>query len=119
TRDAGEPQQTVTKRWIANQPQIALSPQSASNQIRTAHTVTATLSDGTGPMAGVNVLFTLAGANQPVLGTYLHCNEDTDRDGYIRTNASGQASCTYTGSNAGTDTITALADTNNDGGQDN
>jgi hypothetical protein len=119
THDAGEPLEAATKRWIANQPQISLSPPSATNQVRTPHTVTATVSDGTGPMSGVNVLFSLAGANQPYVGQYPRCKEDTDGDYFIRTDATGQASCTYTGQVTGTDTITALADTNNDGAGDN
>jgi hypothetical protein len=115
-RDPGEPQETATKRWLATQPQITLSPPSASNQIRTPHTVTATVSDGTGPVAGVNVLFSVSGVNA---AQFLRCEEDTDFDFFIRTDASGQADCTYRGSNAGLDNITALADTNNNGFQDN
>ena len=115
TRDAGEPEQTAIKRWLATQPNIALTPPTASNEVGTSHTVTATVTDGVGPVAGVNVRFTLAGPN-----SFSRCLESIDFYGWwVVTNASGQATCTYTGSVTGTDTITAYADTNNDVTQNN
>jgi hypothetical protein len=107
TRQTTEPQDTATKHWLATQPQISLSPPSASNPINTRHTVTATVSDGTGPVAGANVFFSATGTGQ-----FFACDEDfDDADGFVRTNASGEASCTYTSEIAGLDTITAVADT--------
>jgi len=46
TRDTGEPQQTATKRWLATQPNIGLTPATATNELGATHTVTATVTDG-------------------------------------------------------------------------
>jgi hypothetical protein len=115
TLDAGEPQPTATKRWLASQPAIALNPPSATNPRNSPHTLTATVTDATGPVVGVNVLFALSGPNG---NGFIGCAEDTDHNTFIRTDASGEAKCTYTGTQDGTDTITAWPDTNNNGSLD-
>lgn len=72
---------------------LDLSPSSASNPVGTEHQVTATLTDGETPVNGAPIGFTVEGVN-PTTGT-------------ATTNASGQATFAYTGSNPGDDTITA------------
>jgi hypothetical protein len=68
--------------------------------------VTATTKDSSGnAAAGVTVRFSVSGANTA--------------SGSATTNSSGQASFTYTGNNAGSDTISAFADNNNNGIRDN
>jgi hypothetical protein len=76
---------------------ITLTPGSATNPVGTSHTVTATVRDQAGaPRAQQTVTFTVtAGPNTGATGTGV-------------TNASGQATFTYTSNGtAGTDTITA------------
>lgn len=76
---------------------ITLTPGSATNPVGTSHTVTATVRDQAGaPRAQQTVTFTVtAGPNTGATGTAV-------------TNASGQATFTYTSNGtAGTDTITA------------
>lgn len=73
---------------------LSLTPASATNPTGTPHTVTATLTDTEGTaIAGQEIAFTVAGVNP---GT-----------GSGTTNASGQATFTYTGTNAGQDQINA------------
>ena len=109
TRDPSEPQQTATKRWLGTQPTIALAPETGQNPIDTTHTLTATVTDGGAPVAGVSVGFYV---NPGVNG--IVCAETGGFDGFVVTNASGEAVCTYTGFAGGTDTINAYADTNSD-----
>lgn len=83
---------TATINW--KEPKtLTMSPASASLHTGTSHTVTATVKDQNGSaMAGETVSFTRTGANPgSASGT---------------TNSSGQTSHTYTGVNAGDDTIT-------------
>ena len=96
----------VTKLLAVGAPaSLVLTPPAATNQVGTPHTVTATVRDAAlQPVPGVTVRFTVAGAN-PTSGSDV-------------TNASGQATFTYTGTVAGLDTITAYADTNNNNTQD-
>jgi protocatechuate 3,4-dioxygenase beta subunit len=85
---------------------MTLTPASATNQVGNPHTVTATVRDFAGrPVPGVTVRFSVTGANS-ASGT-----------GSSPTNASGQATFTYTGTVAGPDAIAAYADTNNNGTQ--
>lgn len=77
---------------------VTLTPADATNDVGTTHTVTANVSDKDGPIAGASVLFTVTGAN-PTTGSGT-------------TDASGNASFTYTGTVAGDDTITACYDKN-------
>ncbi|HLM86775.1 MAG TPA: Ig-like domain-containing protein [Solirubrobacteraceae bacterium] len=74
-------------------PSITLIPPSGEDPVGTTHTVTATVSEGGKPQMGVTVTFKATGPNaQTGTGT---------------TNASGEATFTYTGEHAGTDTIVA------------
>jgi hypothetical protein len=78
---------------------LTLEPATASNNVGTSHTVTATLKDSSGnPVVGATILFSVSGANSA--------------SGSDTTDSSGQATFTYTGTNAGGDTITACYDKN-------
>ncbi|RMF31469.1 MAG: hypothetical protein D6752_02160, partial [Candidatus Nitrosothermus koennekii] len=72
---------------------LDLEPKTATNNIGTSHTVTATLLNGTTPLQGYTIDFTVSGVN-PTSGSDI-------------TDADGKATFTYTGNNAGLDTITA------------
>jgi len=73
---------------------LTLEPSSDSNPVGFLHTVTATLKDQNDALlSGKTVSFTVTGANSA--------------SGSAVTNSSGQATFTYTGSTAGSDTITA------------
>lgn len=80
---------------------IRLDPPTATNQIGTTYTATATLADLLGnPSVGVPVTFTiLSGPNMGVMGTV------NPADG--KTNSNGTISFTYVGTAVGTDTIEA------------
>jgi hypothetical protein len=83
---------------------LSLTPATDTNPVGTQHTVTATVRDAAGnPVPGVTVRFSVTGANTA--------------SGSATTNASGEATFTYTGTNAGGDAIHAFADTNNNGTQ--
>lgn len=82
---------------------ITLTPETAQNEVGTAHTVTATLEDLLlEPQVGVEVTFEVtAGPNASTSGV---CSTNTD----CTTDVNGQVSFTYTGDGgAGTDTIEA------------
>jgi hypothetical protein len=84
---------------------LTLAPNAATNPVGTQHCVTATVQDATGnPVQGVTVRFSVTGVDST--------------SGSPKTEASGQATLCYTGTNAGQDTIAAFADTNNNGTQD-
>ena len=91
------PSDTASKTWTAAAPAtLVLTPKTATNTVGTSHTVTATVRDAFGnPVPGAIVTFTVTGANSA--------------GGSAVTNASGQATFTYTGTNFGTDAITASA----------
>jgi uncharacterized repeat protein (TIGR01451 family) len=72
---------------------LDLAPKTATNFVGSTHTVTATLTLNGVPQSGQTIDFSVSGANT-TSGTGV-------------TNASGEATFTYTGVNAGTDTITA------------
>jgi hypothetical protein len=74
---------------------LELTPETDSNFTGEEHTVTATVMDPFGPVSGVQVDFVVSGANSA--------------SGSDNTDASGQATFTYTGENIGDDTITASA----------
>jgi hypothetical protein len=93
----------VTKLDMIGAPySMTLTPTTDTNTVGTPHTVTATVQDfGGRPVSGVTVRFSVTGSNA-ASGT-----------GTSPTNASGQATFTYTGTVAGPDAIHAYADTNN------
>jgi outer membrane protein assembly factor BamB len=72
---------------------ITLGPETAENPVGTNHTLTATVTESGKPQSGVTVTFTVTGAN-PQTGTGV-------------TNEKGEATFTYKGEKAGTDTIVA------------
>ncbi len=83
---------------------VILDPHTATNSVGAAHAVTATLLSGSGaPIVGQPIEFRVNGVNTAA--------------GQVTTNAAGEAAFSYTGSNAGSDTIMAWAD-NGDGVQD-
>jgi hypothetical protein len=81
--------------------ELALTPKTAFNMTGSTHTVTATLTANKKPFAGETILFSVSGANSA--------------SGTGTSNASGQATFSYIGANAGTDTIAACADINKNG----
>jgi hypothetical protein len=96
---------SVKGEITVSQPTLTLEPATASNNVGSSHTVTATLADGSGnPISGATILFSVSGANSA--------------SGSGTTDSSGQAPFTYTGTNAGGDTITACYDKNTNGSCD-
>ncbi len=95
----GEPQVSL----IGPPATLTLSPPAATNDVDTRHTVTATVKDANGnPVPNVVVRFSVTGS--------------VTASGSCTTNINGQCSFTYTGpALPGADTITAFADTNNNG----
>jgi CSLREA domain-containing protein len=84
---------------------LTLTPKTDTNTVGEEHCVTATVTDPNGnPAPGITVRFSVSGANSA--------------SGSATTDANGQAQFCYTGSVAGTDTISAYADTNNNSVQD-
>ncbi len=96
--DPGEATVTATKTWEATA--LSLVPATGTNTVGASHTVTATLvvSPSGPPVAAGLIVFSVTGANTA--------------GGETTTSASGTATFTYTGRTAGTDTITACQDTN-------
>ena len=91
---------------VTNGATLTLSPQTASNPVGTQHCVTATLVNGSGsPIKNATIRFSVTGANT------------ASSSG--NTNNSGQRTFCYTGTNVGNDTISAYADLNKNGVQDN
>jgi len=74
---------------------IQLGPATAQNPVGTSHTLTATVTENGSPKSGVTVTFKVLSG--PHVGT----------TGTGATNASGEATFSYTGTTAGTDTIEA------------
>jgi len=86
---------------------LSLEPGQATRGVGTAHTITATARDEVGrPIGGVAIHFSVLGP----------ANQRSEQ--MVRTNAAGIASLTYTGTNAGRDTVSAYADSNANGRQD-
>lgn len=82
---------------------MTLTPASATNTVGQQHTVTATVTDASSnqPVDGGKVHFQVSGANSA--------------SGTETTDSQGKADFTYTGTNAGDDTIIACFDSDNDG----
>ena len=95
---AANPQEQCTEGAEPKHFELALTPAAGSNPVGTAHTVTATLKDlsPAGPIEDGAILFSVAGANTA--------------GGSGATDATGMATFSYTGTHAGTDTITACYD---------
>ena len=85
---------------VTEAPNLSLTPATAENPVGTTHTVTATVTNpDDSPRSGVNVTFTVTGANAGATGV---CNPAS-----CNTGADGKVTFTYTGANAGDDTINA------------
>ncbi len=103
TASAGSETSTaVTVDWISTAAKtLDLSPSSINAALGTSQTWTVTVTDsGDNPISGVPVSYQVTGVNPKAVtsaGT---------------TDASGEATFSYTGANAGTDTVTAFADFN-------
>jgi hypothetical protein len=105
-RDAGEPGGTATNTYSASAPAtLGFGPRSDANTAGTEHCMLAAVRDAfQNAVPGVSVRFSVSGAN---------------RTSAIRTtSASGLALFCYTGTKAGTDTITAFVDADGDGIKD-
>ena len=78
-RDAGDPQATATKLWLAQPPEsLVLTPPDATNPTNTTHTVLATVTDHGSPIANVKVVFDIRGTSQ---GT--HEDDRRERTGVV------------------------------------
>ena len=85
---------------VASVTNIVLTPPTATNPINTAHCVTASVADQFGaPLSGIRVDFSVAGAHTTT--------------GFAFTDAGGLAQFCYTGTVAGTDSISAAVGTVN------
>jgi len=108
-----EPNETVetTVTWTPGPPAtLELTPETDTNTVDDSHTVTAHVEDQYGnPTPGITVPFSVSGANE-VFGEPNSGSDVTD--------ANGDATFTYIGRLPGDDTISAYADTDNDGVQD-
>ena len=100
-RDAGEPEQTISHVYTAPvAAAVTLLPQSGVAPRGSVHLLHANVRDAAGaPVAGVTVRFVVTGANP--------------RSDTATSDASGNATFQHIGANAGTDTIVAFADLNN------
>jgi hypothetical protein len=100
TQDAGEPSGAAEKTWVPGPPSsVVVEPTSDINRAGEEHCVTATVRDAFGnPTPGVKVFFEVTGANSA--------------SGTDVTDDQGKARFCYTGTNAGEDVITAVADAN-------
>ena len=78
---------------------LTLTPATDENPVGSSHTVTAHLSDNSGPIANATILFSVSGANTT--------------SGTGTTDVNGEATFTYTGTSPGNDTISACYDANN------
>ena len=102
-QDAGEPSNTATNRW---NPVLTLAPNTAANPVNTQHCVNATVTDASGIAASGGTLRSSARRSGSAAGS-------------APTGANGQAGFCYAGPLvAGTDTVSAFADTNGNGVQD-
>lgn len=102
TFSAGEPSNSVVIQWGGSATSsLSLSAASQSMTTGTQAALTATLTRSSGSVSGVNVRYSVTGANSG--------------SGSAATNGSGIASIAYTGAKSGTDTITAYADLNGNG----
>ncbi|HEV8304104.1 MAG TPA: SBBP repeat-containing protein [Gemmatimonadales bacterium] len=96
----------VVKIGDSGQPAtLALAPDTATTPVNTESCVTATVQDAAAnPVPGVPVRFSVAGVDTTA--------------GSVTTDPAGQAAFCYSGTQAGDDTITGVADTNHNGTPD-
>jgi len=85
---------------------LTLLPALGTHAVGSPHTVTATARDATGhPITGVAIFFSVAGANAKGAQA-------------VRTNSAGVATFSYAGAKSGMDTVSAFADSNDNGRRD-
>ena len=101
-RDPGEPEADIFFSWAAPPVTLTLSQPVATRFEDNSHTVTATLAGVPGGNDGYVIHWSVAGANAGKSGT-------------TSATVGGQATFTYTGSEAGDDTITAYAEVSGSG----
>ena len=105
TQSGGEPANTAYVNWgQSSSASLTLSPSTQSLSTNTQASVTASLSNASASVSGVVIRYSVSGANTS--------------SGTETTDASGNATVSYVGTNTGTDTVTAYADLNNNGTQD-
>src|SRR5207244_475700 len=111
TTYAGAGDAFITKLITVGSPTtLVLTPPTATNQVGTQHTVTATVRDVYGnPVPNVTVVFSVPTS----VATHA-----SPASGSATTNSAGQAQFCYTASLPGIDAIEAFADTNGNGMQD-
>src|SRR5213082_11403 len=95
---------------------LTLRPSAAENPVGTTHTLTATVTDAGTPVEGVLVGFS---GNLNLDFFVGRCQESIFGNRFVVSDKNGKANCTFGGVVAGTETITAFADTNKDGALDN
>ncbi len=103
SQDSGEPSATATVTWNTSAT-LTLTPAAASIGTGTTAYVTASLTSSSGGVAGVVIRYSVSGANSD--------------SGTVTTAGNGNTVISFTGYNAGTDTVSAYADFNNNGSQD-
>jgi hypothetical protein len=107
-QDPGEPGASATKKWaVPGAPAtLTLAPSVATNPVSTQHCLIATVTDAfASAVVGVTVQFVVSGS--------------VATTGSAVTDGTGQAPFCYIGpSQSGTDSISAFADSNNNGAQD-
>ncbi|MDI3339802.1 MAG: Ig-like domain-containing protein [Sphaerobacter sp.] len=101
--NTSEPSTLATITWV-RPATLSLAASDASPESGQAVAITATLTDSAGAVAGVPVRFSVSGVHA---------------QSFVRaSDIAGTAVFTYTGANAGTDTVSAYADFNGNGVQD-
>jgi N-acetylneuraminic acid mutarotase len=96
------------KGEITGAQQIQLTPATATNFTGSSHTVTATVSQGSSPVVGTLVTFSVTAG--PNVGQVSDPNAGECNPNNCTTDANGQVSWTYTSNQIGTDTIQACFD---------
>jgi protocatechuate 3,4-dioxygenase beta subunit len=89
---------------LAQPDTVTLDPAEATNPVGTDHTVTATVTEAGAPVPDQEVLFVVTSDGTPTPGS-----------GTATTDAVGEATFTYSNTDAGTDTITACIDADTSG----
>ncbi len=103
SHDSNEPSASATVYWTISNGSLTLSPSSQAATPGSNVSLTAQLTAPGSNVNGVTIRYTVSGQNS--------------RSGSVTTNASGNATITYTGSVYGTDTVRAYADFDNNGSQ--
>ncbi len=103
-QDSGEPSATATVGWTTSAT-LALTPTASSIGVGTTAYIATSLTGSGGGVPGIAIRYTVSGANS--------------NSGTMTTDGNGNTVISFTGYNVGTDTVSAYADFNNNGVQDN